>query len=143
MIGVGTFLCGCRPEEKINYSTEFDPTTGMIRQRTDAQGFLVCPEHGERMYGWRSPQKHTPLGRKLDYDAIYSGKKRVLKLTATDTVDRRDNRDPQAVARETFPDGIRSFHSRADNGGDQGGNSSNGHERAKTSFIESLIDSGD
>lgn len=41
----GLFLCGCDPTEKIS---EFGS------KRFDTLGFEVCPEHGDRLYGYRS-----------------------------------------------------------------------------------------
>jgi hypothetical protein len=91
MIGRGKFLCGCDPSRKKNY--RFATDNGMLSaKRYDEQGFEICPEHGQRMYGWGSPLVQHKAGQEvLDFSGF--GGKRKLKLVTT-TPDRRDNRNP-------------------------------------------------
>lgn len=48
----GSFLCGC--------PVAIDATLTF-----DAQDFIVCAEHAQRAYGWRSSQPHDPLPETL------------------------------------------------------------------------------
>lgn len=60
------FLCGCQPSEKHRYSgnTIKNPIPGgdpvYTDKRLDSEGFEVCPEHGERLYGWKSIDDSIP-----------------------------------------------------------------------------------
>lgn len=49
----GVFMCGCNLGALIRFG---------YTVRHDAQGHLICPCHGERLYGWRT------------HEAIQSGK---------------------------------------------------------------------
>lgn len=55
-IAPGHYLCGCSVRDKLNYSL-FQNVEGESLRRKDNEGFLVCPEHGAREYGWRSIEK--------------------------------------------------------------------------------------
>lgn len=55
------YLCGC--DDRPYYCVDFD-VNGKQRPRQDHEGFLVCPEHGEREYGWRTDQD-IALGKLL------------------------------------------------------------------------------
>lgn len=101
MITTENFLCGCDPKTKGRYSgdTVKSPIPGAdpsySDKRFDAQGFEVCPEHGERLYGWKSPLMATPSGRDaLDYRKL--GRDGDVKIITDNPEfpDRRDNRDP-------------------------------------------------
>jgi len=49
-----TYLCGCNIKTKRGYFHELDDKGRSITSRTDRFGFDICPEHGERRYGWRN-----------------------------------------------------------------------------------------
>jgi len=49
------FLCGCTSEGKL----AFGYPTG---SRKDKEGFDTCPEHGDRVYGWKTKEDHR-LGK--------------------------------------------------------------------------------
>jgi len=51
---IGDFLCGCDIKTKRGYFHDIDDKGRSVTSRTDEHGFDVCPEHGERRYGWRS-----------------------------------------------------------------------------------------
>jgi hypothetical protein len=101
MIGRGMFLCGCDPTRKKNY--RFSTDGGMLTStRRDDEGFEICPEHGERLYGWNSPLVQHKAGQEiLSYSNM--GGKRKLKLTPT-VKDNRDTRDPVADHDEIMAD---------------------------------------
>lgn len=66
------FLCGCNLEDKKHYST-FSSEDGKVlsHRRFDKQGYEVCPEHGERKFGWRSPMILGPQGNDvIDWDKV-------------------------------------------------------------------------
>lgn len=112
------YLCGCNPEEKKSYlqTTQADGTQSS--KRRDTQGYEVCPEHGERLYGWNTHTiPHQGLGDLLDFKKMGSGDGSKLKLDFT-TEDRRDNRDPQLVGAE---------HLSHSNGGGNSSNSAQGN----------------
>lgn len=80
----GLYLCGC------------DPLTKIVRfggKRFDKQDFEVCPEHGERMYGWASPDLDSR--GKPDY-STKSLSRKPLELNFNDHI-KPDNRDPVLV----------------------------------------------
>jgi len=83
-------LCGCDTLDKIGYNSD--------ASATDKQGFQVCPEHGDRMYGWRTPLKSGSFGQRvIDYEAFAYGDSRAtsrLDLDFESTPDMRDDRDP-------------------------------------------------
>ena len=54
-----TYLCGCNIKAKRGYFHELDDKGRSITSRTDRFGFDICPEHGERRYGWRA--EVTPM----------------------------------------------------------------------------------
>lgn len=91
-----TYICGCSPAEKIHYSTDYDPDTNMPIPRCDSQGYLVCPEHGERMVGWHSEITDDD-GRRLTDWSKKSKTQPKLNLDFSHEPDRRDNRDPQSI----------------------------------------------
>lgn len=83
----GHFLCGCSPADKAHY-----------RETRIEHGLVVCPEHGEPMYGYMSPQVDKPgLGNQIDYSKIGTGH---TVRWPEGLVDRRDNRDPQQMHRQ-------------------------------------------
>jgi hypothetical protein len=82
----GQFLCGCWPLEKRNYISD---------KRIDSEGYEVCPEHGQRLYGWNTRMVHGVQGQNvLDYSTMG---KNSGHFNFPDVEDRRDNRDPQEV----------------------------------------------
>lgn len=90
----GLYLCGCNPAEKVNYHV--DKFNG-----TDNEGFQVCPEHGERLYGWRSPRATQPgQHSRLDWSKV--GSKPGTRFQVSNEPDRRDNRDPAVLGAEIF-----------------------------------------
>lgn len=93
----GNFLCGCSPEQKKNYCYNMSGEI-LTSKRYDDAGYEVCPEHGARIYGWNSPQVQHASGHYVP-DWANAGSSKPLKLR-TDTVDKRDNRDPLEMARE-------------------------------------------
>jgi hypothetical protein len=76
--GPGTFLCGCRPEEKAGYSASIVQVAGgeaISFKRYDKEGFEICPEHGARLYGWNSSNIQHPGGQTLtNWKSMGSGK---------------------------------------------------------------------
>lgn len=56
-------------------------------KRYDKEGYEICPEHGERMYGWKSPNIQHPGGQTLT-DWSKMGGDGKLKLD-TSSPDRR------------------------------------------------------
>lgn len=72
----GLYLCGCDPDEK---------QAQYKHRRTDAEGNDVCPEHGQRMYGYLSQHAERHLKGNLSDWPEYDGP--IL----------RDNRDPLLV----------------------------------------------
>lgn len=94
----GQFLCGCNPARKGNYSIVPVQAAGgvelMSGKRHDHEGYEVCPEHGQRMYGWNSPLVQHSAGQEvIDYGQMGRGKARIKPSTVED---RRDTRDPVA-----------------------------------------------
>lgn len=77
----------------------------------DAEGFVICGEHGQRRVAWRSlPTISTPNGDTFDYSLsrysplqierfLITGEIPARKLAKVEagSEDRRDNRDPAAV----------------------------------------------
>lgn len=105
----GQFLCGCAPSEKRGYSGETMPSVipggdpVYTDKRFDAQGFEVCPEHGERMYGWKSSDPNTPhyLSNGSGMPPTFiSPKRKSVSIRDSEFPDRRDNREPQGVYSE-------------------------------------------
>jgi len=65
--------------------------------RHDAAGYVVCPEHGQRMYGWASLVTQGPQGNNItNWKAIGSDKP--LKLEPSEVEDRRHEIMAQATA---------------------------------------------
>jgi hypothetical protein len=105
----GKFLCGCWPSEKRGYSgeTRANPIPGgdpvYTDKRYDSDGFEVCPEHGERMYGWKSSDPHQPHyvsnGQGMPPTFISPDRNR-RGWRESEFPDMRDNRDPLQMARE-------------------------------------------
>lgn len=101
----GTFLCGCRPEEKRNYTGDVVPSLipnadpVYVDKRYDNEGYEVCPEHGDRMYGWISDDSMRPNyiesgdGRPPSF---WVPKMKSRPLTSREE-DKRDNRDPEEI----------------------------------------------
>jgi hypothetical protein len=48
------YLCGCNVENKENYRTEYDSLG--VRITPTADGVRICPEHGEKIEGWRTSE---------------------------------------------------------------------------------------
>jgi hypothetical protein len=85
--------------EKLSYSMDFNPQTGMMIKRRDTQGYEICPEHGERLYGWRSHLIDSPAGGdKIDYSKESTGSE--IRISPEKVEDRRDNRDPISAYNE-------------------------------------------
>lgn len=111
----GKFLCGCAPSEKRKYSGDtirskiFGADPIYTDKRHDAQGFEVCPEHGERMYGWKSDDPSSPHyvgnGQGMPPTFVSPGRSSVT-IHESEFPDRRDNRDPQEVHREMTMAGV-------------------------------------
>ena len=93
------FICGC------NHSTPVEHLP------TDAEGFVVCPGHGQRRYGWRS-LPIDPVSGFQDYSFSHWTPLQIEKFmlygvkperspfrTNTTTEDRRNNSDPQEIGR--------------------------------------------
>lgn len=107
-MGDGFYLCGCNIEDKKTYSTHMATVIGGEPQYTsnrfDDEGFMVCPEHGLRRYGWHStPEKNSKFmgmssleieRRKMFGKAVPTQNK--LKIESN-VPDKRDNRDPQEM----------------------------------------------
>lgn len=96
------FLCGCSQEEKKHYSGELVPSfNGELTytdKRWDKEGFEICPEHGQRLYGWASLNVQNEAGREvIDYSRKGTGG---TLVPPADLEDRRDNRDPELVYAE-------------------------------------------
>lgn len=103
MTSQGNFLCGCKPADKRHYSGDTipSPVTGepiYTDKRYDESGFEVCPEHGERMYGYASPAASDQAGFRPDFSNKGSGS--FKSWPELDVTDLRDNRDPEEVYAE-------------------------------------------
>lgn len=101
MIAPGRFLCGCSPAEKKHYSGDvhrppFSHEDIYTDKRYDRQGFEVCPEHGERMYGWKSVPVVEAGAKRQDFSGLSSGEYKP-SAEVLEIEDRRDNRDPEEV----------------------------------------------
>lgn len=114
MQALGYYLCGCNIEEKQAHSFHLLPTEPgedpqYTSRRFDDEGFMICPEHGERRYGWRSiPASNNHPGMKHPYMSMSAleierrmmfgkpiPKTRPLQIKST-APDLRDYRDPQS-----------------------------------------------
>lgn len=77
-------------------------------KRFDSGGYEVCPEHGERLYGWKSSDPQHPHyianGQGMPPTFVSPGR-RSLKLREVEP-DVRDNRDPEEVRREMIMMGV-------------------------------------
>lgn len=78
------FLCGCNRDDKKTYSIQVDHSGNLRSSRFDAEHYEICPEHGERLYGWRTPI----VGGSNKLDLNFAGK------------DNRDTRDPEQLGAE-------------------------------------------
>lgn len=96
----GLFLCGCDPENPRikHYSFHPDSNGGGTFKRFNDQGQEVCPWHGVPLYGFLTPLVTGPQGNRI-IDYSKAGSKRPLKLKPTESIDRRDTRDPLEVGR--------------------------------------------
>ena len=90
----GEFLCGCpadkpRPGYPERYIGRITSPDGKII----VMGEKVCPEHGKRLYGWRSPTIQTVNGARLDYSkamiVVGVGSKLPLRLSPSSLADIR------------------------------------------------------
>lgn len=120
MTASGLFLCGCNPKDYVGYAAFLISNGGnpvYSDKRRDEQGFEVCPQHGERMYGWRSPYIDTPRARALDYSSFGSGKN--YKVEAEDVGDLRPH-----IYEELLDDKARNILARVSAGGN--GSAGNG-----------------
>ena len=116
MIGPGTYLCGCAEDANSTHSWHLVPGTDppqYTNRRYDDEGFMVCPWHGARRYGWRSvPASPNHPGPKSGYMSMtpleierrkYYGKsipkKKELKIDSN-APDLRDTRDPEELGKE-------------------------------------------
>lgn len=96
-MGPGNFLCGCSPTRDRPYRMELLPGGGgaLTTEIKDSEGFLVCPQHGRRMYGWQTPTKRVGHFEGHDVSNM-SRNKKPLKLS--DPIpDTRDMRDPETL----------------------------------------------
>ncbi len=61
--GRGYFLCGCHTDRGRVRRVQ-GTHAEIIFTNYDKEGYLTCPEHGEREYGWRTgPVKMDASGR--------------------------------------------------------------------------------
>lgn len=92
--GPGYYLCGCNIQLKRGYIHDIDDKGHSVMTRTDKAGFNICPEHGEREYGWRSPRVVGPQGNAVpDWSAM--GSRSEVRLKESTMPDLR----PQAPQR--------------------------------------------
>lgn len=99
------YICGCVPSEKRGYSGDgvqgFNGTLQYTDVRYDEQGYEVCPEHGERLIGWRSNDPRSPHyilnGQGVPPTFVSPDKSVAISF---DGDDHRDNRDPEEVYAE-------------------------------------------
>lgn len=116
----GTFLCGCIPAEKRNYSGDVVTTVSGDRvyqdKRYDSGGHEVCPEHGERFYGWRDDDMTMPnyVERGNGRPPLFIAPKMPALKSRSEVEDRRDNRDPEEVY-AAMKSGSNGFHGVGDN----------------------------
>lgn len=100
MIGPGNFLCGCNVPKPGNRPYRMEVVPGSNGQLTteikDHQGFLVCPQHGQRLYAWNTPTTCKDSFDAIDYSKMTNSK--TVKIEPSEDV--RDNRDPEQVGRE-------------------------------------------
>lgn len=104
----GQFLCGCDPAQKLESYKKRRYIGGQIEIlklgdveiERNVGGIEVCPEHGEPMYGFLSPQIEKPgLGRAIDYSRVGSGD--TIKFTKDPEIkDRRDLRTTEELLLE-------------------------------------------
>lgn len=97
----GLYLCGCDPDEKRSYSAFLisNGSDPVYSTRRIENGVDVCPEHGQPLYGFKSPPiTDGQWGRRADYRG-YPRTPGKLKSTPP-SEDKRDNRDPEEVYRE-------------------------------------------
>lgn len=104
----GHYLCGCNIEEKRNYCHHTLPTSPgeepqYTSNRFDVEGFQVCPEHGDRMWGWASMtrSRERPIINMSDREKerrLKLGKpvpvQKLVKPNFNNEIDKRDARDP-------------------------------------------------
>jgi hypothetical protein len=95
----GQYLCGCSRDEKRGYILTTQPDGSQGYTRRDKEGYEVCPEHSERLYGWQSHIIMGPQGNDI-LDPMKYAKSGDLKDLKTDFEDRRDNRDPQTIGKK-------------------------------------------
>lgn len=86
----GKYLCGCDP-------ARMREIYGVAR--IDDQGYDVCPQHGERLYGWASPMIRGPQGNNVLCYRKFS-KSPELVLEPSEIPDQRDKRDPILIYTE-------------------------------------------
>lgn len=64
--GAGHYLCGCNIKAKRTYHHDIDDNGRSVTGRKDQFGFSICPEHGEREYGWRTRYNVERAGGTVD-----------------------------------------------------------------------------
>jgi len=91
------YLCGCDPEAKKHYRAIVLPNGNTSHLILDDEGYQVCPEHGERLYGWKTSHAGG-VNPKIDYSNMGSGGN--LSNIDFSQPDMRDTRDPQTMGLE-------------------------------------------
>jgi len=87
------YICGCSQEEKANYRSVILPNGEITHRIVDGEGYEICPEHGERLQGWKTIHAPGEIS-KPDYSKMGSGRSFVPNSTVKDI---RDNRDPEEI----------------------------------------------
>lgn len=96
------FLCGCKTanvEAMENLKT-------MDSVKTDSDGMLICAIHNQRRVGWRSKGRDHSRDGLTDFEIEQQDLwgitpyREPVKVLNPAVEDRRDNRDPQEVARK-------------------------------------------
>jgi hypothetical protein len=108
----GEYLCGCRIDDKAGYVMFVDHQGNSTSYQKDREGYTICPEHGQREYGWKSMLIQTKNGEKEDFTNM--GENRPLKISMVGVIDQRDNRDPELVYEALMLE--KQQHSQSENG---------------------------
>lgn len=106
---IATFLCGCKSGEILNR----DNTTTMDSVRFDAEGHLICADHGLRRAGWLSlPIISDEKGKRPDWSVaqytpleiealvLFGELPARKRIEIHDTEDKRFNDDPEMYGQD-------------------------------------------
>lgn len=97
----GFYLCGCRVGPRPGYPPRYIGRVIDSEGRITVPGEEVCPEHGQRVYGFRTILQ---VGGPQGHDRLDSAKSMGFKPSRwepqSEVEDIRDNRDPAEVAAE-------------------------------------------